>query len=147
MPLAKDLSEFIRSLNSHAVEYLVVGGYALTFHGVPRFTGDIDLLVRPSRENAARLEQVLAEFGFRSLGLSAADFLEPESVIQLGRPPNRIDLLTSITGVEFAQAWEARVAGELGGLPVQFLGREALIRNKRATARPQDLADLEALGA
>jgi hypothetical protein len=147
MHLPRDLSEFIRSLNSRSVEYLVVGGYALAFYGTPRFTGDIDFLVRPSAENAARLERALADFGFTALGLSATDFLEPGQMIQLGYPPNRIDLLTSLTGVDFDEAWGERVAGEIDGLPVMFIGRAALVKNKRAVGRPQDLADLHALGA
>jgi hypothetical protein len=118
----------------------------MAYHGVPRFTGDIDFLVASSPENAARIERALAAFGFGSLGLSAKDFMIPGQVIQLGHPPSRIDLLTSITGVPFEEAWRERVPAELDGLPVHFIGREALIRNKRATARARDLADLEALG-
>lgn len=147
MPLQKDLREFIESLNSRHVEYLVVGAFALAFHGVPRSTGDIDLLVRPSPENAARIEEVLVQFSFASPGLSAADFIEADQVIQLGHPPNRIDLLTSITGVGFEEAWAARVAGNLHGVPVRFISRDCLIQNKRATGRTRDIADLEALGA
>jgi hypothetical protein len=126
---------------------VIVGAYALAFHGHPRYTGDIDILVGAAPENASRLEEVLREFGFGEAGLSARDFLEPEQVIQLGRAPNRIDLLTSITGVSFEEAWANRVPAELDGIPVSFIGRELLIRNKRATERVQDHADLEALGA
>ncbi|MBZ5592663.1 MAG: hypothetical protein LAP39_10540 [Acidobacteriia bacterium] len=147
MPLQKDLREFIESLNSHHVEYLIVGAFALAFHGVPRSTGDIDILVRRSAENASRIESVLVDFSFASLGLTAADFIDADQVIQLGQVPNRIDLLTSITGVGFDEAWAGRVAASLHDIPVHFLGRECLIRNKRATGRTQDLADLEALGA
>jgi len=147
MPLQKDLREFIESLNSHHVEYLIVGAFALAFHGVPRSTGDIDILVRRSSENAARIEAVLIDFSFVSLGLSAADFMNPDQVIQLGHPPNRVDLLTSITGVEFDEAWAERVAADLHGVPVHFIGRQCLVVNKKATGRTQDLADLEALGA
>ena|SRR6266849_4472375 len=147
MPLQKDLSEFIESLNSHQVEYLIIGAFALAFHGVPRFTGDIDILVRRSPENAARIERVLVHFSFASLGLSAADFAASDRIIQLGHPPNRIDLLTSITGVEFEEAWSGRVAAKLHEIPVFLIGEEALIRNKRARGRTQDKADLEALGA
>jgi hypothetical protein len=145
MAVPKDLREFIESLNSHGVEYLVVGAHALAFHGRPRYTGDIDLLLRPALENAARLEQVLIKFSFASLGLKAADFLHPERIVQLGVAPNRIDLLTSLTGVTFDEAWDQRVPGELGGIPVAFLSREILIKNKRATGRTQDAADVEAL--
>src|ERR1700737_4781118 len=108
MPLQKDLREFIESLNSRRVEYLIVGAHALAFHGVPRYTGDIDILIHNSPQNAARLQEVIVAFSFASLGLSAEDFLAPDRVIQLGVPPNRIDLLTSITGLEFAEAWAGR---------------------------------------
>jgi hypothetical protein len=142
MAVPKDLREFIESLNSHGVDYLVVGAHALAFHGWPRYTGDIDLLLRPALENTARVEQVLV---VASLGLKAADFLRPESIVQLGVAPNRIDLLTSLTGITFDEAWAGRVPGELGGIPVSFLSREMLIKNKRATGRTQDAADVEAL--
>jgi hypothetical protein len=111
MRLQRDLREFIESLNSQRVEYVIVGGFALAFHGLPRYTGDIEILVRASPENAARLNAVISQFGFASTGLSAKDFLEPDQVIQLGRPPNRTDLLTSITGVAFEE-----VVGSPGSL-------------------------------
>lgn len=147
MPLQKDLREFIESLNSHRVEYLIVGAFALAFHGVPRSTRDIDIVVGTTPESAALVEEVLGVFSFASLALSARDFLAPDQVIQLGHPPNRIDGLTSITGVTFENAWAGCVVAELHGIPVHFIGREALIRNKRATGHTQDKADLEALGA
>ncbi len=146
MRLHKDLREFIGLLNSHRVEYLVVGGYALAFHGVPRYTGDIDILVRCSADNASRIERCLADFGFASLGLAASDFLESGRVVQLGLPPNRIDLLTSISGVEFDEAWAGRVPAEIDGVPVSFIGRAAFLKNKRAAGRAQDRADLDRLG-
>jgi hypothetical protein len=145
MAVPKDLREFIESLNSHGVEFVVVGAHALAFHGHPRYTGDLDLLVRPTLENAARLEQALIAFSFSSLGLAAADFLEPGRVVQLGIAPNRIDLLTSITAVTFEEAWDQRVPGELSSVPVAFLSRQTLVKNKRATGRTQDAADVEAL--
>jgi hypothetical protein len=132
-------------LNSHGVEYLVVGAWALAFHGRPRFTGDLDLFVRATPENGARLELVLDTFSFRTLGLAGTDFTEPQRVIQLGVAPNRIDLLTSLTGVDFEEAWKSRVSTQIDGVPAEFIGREALIRNKRALGRLQDLADLETL--
>jgi len=146
MPLPKDWRAFIESLNSSEVEYLIVGAVALAHHGFPRYTGDIDILVRSSPENAQRLEGVLRGFGFGELGLKAADFIDSYQVIQLGLPPNRIDLRTSITGVSFEEAWAARIEVALEGTRVNFIGRQALIQNKRATRRPQDLADLAALG-
>ena len=145
MAVPTDLREFIESLNSHEVEYIVVGAHALAFHGKPRYTGDIDLLLRPTPENAARIEEALVKFSFASPGLKAADFLHSERIVQLGIAPNRIDLLTSLTGVTFDEAWDQRVPGELGGIPVAFLSREILIKNKRATGRTQDAADVEAL--
>lgn len=145
MAVPKDLREFIESLNSHGVEYLIVGAHALAFHGFPRYTGHVDLLLRSTPDNAARVEKVLIAFSFASLGLSATDFLQPERVVQLGLAPSRIDLLTSLTGVTFEDAWDKRVSGELDGLPVAFLSRETLIKNKRATGRTQDAADVENL--
>ena len=147
MRLPKDWREFIGSLNSGEVEYLIVGAFALAFHGFPRYTGDIDILVRATPDNARKMAQVLSDFGFASLGLSENDFLTPGHVIQLGLAPNRIDLLTSITGVEFEYAWQHRIAAELDGVPVLFIDRESLIKNKKATGRTQDRADLEALGS
>ncbi len=147
MPLPADWREFIASLNSNEVEYVIVGAFALAFHGFPRFTGDLDVLVRRSPENAERLVRALAAFGFSSTGLPARDFLEADRVVQLGLAPNRIDLLTSITGVEFEEVWQNRVSSELDGLRVSFIDRASLIKNKQATGRAQDKADLEALGA
>ncbi|MCK6551282.1 hypothetical protein L6R52_35935 [Myxococcota bacterium] len=146
MKLSKDLRAFIESLNSNAVEYLVVGGYAVAYHGIPRFTGDIDFLIRPTKENIDRLVHALAQFGFGGLGIRAEDFLVDGRIIQLGRPPHRIDLLTSISGVDVERAWSGAVDGRLDGLPVRVIGRRELIENKRATGRAKDLADLEGLG-
>jgi hypothetical protein len=146
MSLPKDWRAFIESLNSNGVEYLIVGAVALAHHGLPRYTGDLDVLVRNTAENAQRLERMLRDFGFGGLGLKQADFVNSYQVIQLGLPPNRIDLLTSMTGVSFDEAWAEKVEAELEGMKVNILGRQALIRNKKATRRPQDLADLEALG-
>jgi hypothetical protein len=141
------LARFIESLNSNGVEYLIVGAVALAYHGFPRYTGDLDVLVRNSPGNTRRLESALAGFGFASLGLKAADFADSYRVIQLGVPPNRIDLLTSITGVPFDEAWGDRVDADLEGTRVSFISRQALIRNKRLAGRAQDKADLEVLGA
>lgn len=146
MTLHKDLREFIELLNSHKIDYLIVGAYALAYHGAPRYTGDIDVLIRPVHANAEQLVRALKEFGFASAGLEADDFTTPDQVVQLGFPPHRIDLLTSITGVDLDRAWSERVSGSLDGIPVNFLGRESLLENKRATGRTQDKADLEALG-
>ena len=147
MTLQRDLREFIGLLNSLGVEYLIVGGHAVAYHGHPRFTGDIDFLVRPSAANAGRVVTALNKFGFSDLGLTEDDFVRRGSVVQLGRPPNRIDLLTLISGVDFDAAWIGSVAGELDGLPVRFIGFDDLLKNKQAAGRDQDLADVKKLKA
>jgi len=147
IPLPEDWRQFIESLNSNGVEYLVVGAVALAHHGLPRYTGDLDILVRNSIDNCKRLESALAEFGLAALGIKATDFVDSYRVVQLGVAPNRIYLLTSLTGVTFEEAWASRVETAIGGTRVNFIGREALIQNKRLTGRAQDKADLEALGA
>jgi predicted nucleotidyltransferase len=143
--LQKDLREFVELLLSRSVEFVVVGGHAVAFHGYARLTDDVDLFVRPTLENGARLVSSLEEFGFGSIGVTAETFTHPDRVIQLGRPPNRIDLLTNIYGVTFDEVWSSRVAADLDGLKVFMIGRDALIKNKRATGRAQDIADVEKL--
>jgi hypothetical protein len=143
--LQADLRELVGLLLSRGVEFVVVGGHAVAFHGFPRLTEDVDLLVRPTLENGQRIVDALSAFGFGSLGLTADAFTARERVIQLGRAPNRLDLLTGIPGVDFEQAWSARVDADFDGLKLFVIGRDALIRNKRATGRPQDLADLDRL--
>ncbi|HXM44118.1 MAG TPA: hypothetical protein VN924_22980 [Bryobacteraceae bacterium] len=145
MPLSKDLREFVELLNSNGVEYLVVGGFAVSYHGFARYTGDIDFLVRPSEENSHRVLATLAQFGFGRVGIQAEDFQSTGKVVQLGVPPNRIDILTSISGVSFEDAWDSRTAGMLDGLATQFIGREALIHNKESTGRAKDLGDADEL--
>ena len=139
MKLQRDLREFVELLNSKGVEYVVVGGHAVAFHGFPRFTGDIDFFVCPTSKNAERIIEVLDAFGFGQAGLDSSALTTPGRVIQLGRPPNRIDLLTSISAVEFEDAWSSHVAGELDGLAVGFLSRDLLLQNKRAAGRAKDL--------
>lgn len=140
-----EFSELLASFGAHGVKALIVGAYALAFHGVPRMTGDLDLLVEPSAENAAQVMRSLTDFGFGEVGLSAADFQLPDVVVQLGFPPLRVGLLTSITGVTFDEAWAGRIADSFGGAPASFLGLDELRRNKRAVGRHKDLADLDAL--
>lgn len=147
MKLDKDLREFVESLNSRKVDYIIVGGHAVAFHGHPRFTGDIDFLVRPSAENAERLIDAIKKFGFADLRLTPSDFTRPNVVVQLGYPPNRIDLLTSISGVDFEEAWSEKAIGELDGVPVFFLGWDALMKNKRVLGRGKDLVDVDKLSA
>jgi len=146
MDLEKDLREFVELLNALNVRYVVVGAFAVAYHGYPRYTGDIDLFVESSEENAERLVQVIERFGFGDLNLSVEDFLHEDQVIQLGVAPSRIDLLTFLSGVTFQEAWSTRENGEINGLMVPFISKEMLKRNKTASGRMQDLADLQRLG-
>lgn len=143
--LNQDFREFIGSLNDNQVRYLVIGGYAVALHGYPRYTKDMDVWLEMGAENAARTVKALEQFGFGSLGLQESDFLEPDQVIQLGYPPVRIDLITSAPGVEFGSCYASRVEVEIEGVVVNFIDLENLKRNKRASGRLQDLADLENL--
>jgi hypothetical protein len=145
MTLSKDWREFLELLNSRGVDYVIVGAQSLAFHGRPRHTGDLDILVRPTPDNARLLLALLNQSGFEQSRFTETDFLQSDQIIQLGRVPNRIDLLTSLTGVATDEAFDARVSAIIDGIPVFVLGKDALIRNKRAVGRPQDLADLSAL--
>ena len=146
MEVQNDFKELLELFNGHKVEYMIVGAYALAFHGAPRFTGDIDILVRPFPENAQKILSALTDFGFGSLNLTVDDFQKHNYVVQLGSPPVRIDIVTSITGVTWKEADGGKQEGLYGDVSVFFLGREQYIANKRATGRKKDLADLEALG-
>ena len=143
--LEDDLREFVELLNALEVRYIVVGAFALAYHGYPRYTGDIDLFIERSPENAQAILNAIQQFGFGDLGLSFEDFLQEDQVIQLGIAPNRIDLLTFLSGVEFQEAWATRVQGEIAGLSVPFISKELLKKNKAASGRSQDIADLEHL--
>jgi len=145
MEIQKDFKEFFALFNAHKVEYVIVGGYALAFHGAPRYTGDIDVLVRAEDANAQKILAALSDFGFSELDLSVNDFSDPDRVLQLGMPPVRIDILTSLTGITWQEATTDTLDLDYGGVPVKVVGREALLTNKRATGRAQDLADIEAL--
>lgn len=145
MKLQSDLRAFIELLNARDVRYVVVGGYAVAHYGHPRYTGDIDVFVEASNTNGDRIQRVLGEFGFAGTELTAADFVQEDIVIQLGLPPNRIDLITSIDAVDFAEAWESRIEATLDGVSVFFISKALLLKNKAATGRAQDIADLEAL--
>jgi len=146
MEVQPDFKELLELFNENNVDYLIVGGYALAYHGVPRYTGDIDILVRPEGSNAQRILQALAEFGFGALNLTVEDFQNPDKVVQLGFPPVRVDIITSITGVSVEDAFGGSENGSYGDITVKYIGRRQLILNKRATGRKRDLADLEALG-
>ncbi|MEE4599790.1 MAG: DUF6036 family nucleotidyltransferase [Desulfobacteraceae bacterium] len=143
--LNKDFREFIELLNENEVRYLVVGGYAVAFHGHPRYTKDLDVWIGLSPENANKILDALIKFGFGSLGLKSEDFLESDQIIQLGYPPNRIDILTTLKDMNFEDCYNTRVEVEIRGLPINFIDIESLKKNKRATGRPQDLADVENL--
>jgi hypothetical protein len=143
--LNQDFKEFIQSLNDHSVRYLVVGGYAVALHGHPRYTKDLDVWIEMSAENAARVVKALEQFGFGSLGLKDEDFLVADQVVQLGQPPNRIDLLAAASGVNFETCYRSRLSVEVDGVPVAFIDLENLRKNKQASGRLQDLADLENL--
>jgi hypothetical protein len=145
MELAPDFDEFIGSLTAHGVEFIVVGAYALAFHGAPRFTGDLDILVRPTLDNAARLLAALAAFGFAITELSPEAIADRRRMLQMGVPPVQIHVMSAISGVDWEEAWSDRVEGPLGIHRVQFLSRETFVRNKRAAGRPKDLADIDAL--
>ena len=145
MDLAPDFDEFIGSLTAHGVEFIVVGAYALAFHGAPRFTGDLDVLVRPTLDNAARLLTALDAFGFPVRDLTPETIVDRRRMLQMGVPPVQIHVMSTITGVEWDEAWADRIDGPLGSHGVYFLGRATFLRNKRAAGRPKDLADIDAL--
>jgi hypothetical protein len=144
--LNRDFKEFIESLNDNDVRYLVIGGYAVALHGYPRYTKDIDVWIELSQENAANTIKALEQFGFGSLGLKSEDFLDPDHVIQLGHPPNRIDLIMSPEGVDFETCYASRVQARIDEVTVNFIDLENLKKNKKAAGRLQDLADVENLG-
>ncbi len=143
--LNQDFKEFIELLNQNSARYLVVGGYAVALHGHPRYTKDIDIWIELAEENAAKVIKAIDQFGFGSLGLRVEDFLVPDQIIQLGYPPNRIDLLTSLTGVDFEDCYATRIQVAIEQVNVNFIDLENLKKNKMATGRLQDLADLENL--
>ncbi len=143
--LNQDFKEFIQSLNDNHVRYLVIGGYAVALHGHPRYTKDLDVWIESNAENIDKLLQALDQFGFGSLGLKLKDFKNPDEVIQLGYPPNRIDLLSGIEGVDFDQCYQSRVQLVIDNITLNLIDLENLKKNKKATGRTQDLADLESL--
>jgi hypothetical protein len=140
-----DQAEFLEALNKHGVKALVIGATAFAFHARPRFTGDVDVFGEATPENAARVIAAIDECGFGGIGISAGDFEQAGQVVQLGVEPNRIDITTRIHGITFEDAWPNRVEGKFEDVPVFYIGREDLIRNKEAAARPQDLADVSIL--
>lgn len=145
MSLQKDLREFIELLSALEVRFVIVGAFAVAYHGYFRYTSDIDIFVDSSVENATRILRAVDQFGFGDLKLKAEDFTQDDQVIQLGVAPNRIDVMTFLSGVSFDEVWSSRELGELDGLSVPFISREMLKRNKVACGRNRDLADLEYL--
>jgi predicted nucleotidyltransferase len=143
--LNKNFREFLELLIDHNVKFVVVGGYAVGIHGFPRYTGDIDIFIEVNAQNASRLENVFKDFGFGALDISEADFRQPDSVIEIGREPNKIQVLTGIDGVTFATAYANRLEIELDGLRVPFIGFDDLLENKKASARNKDLIDVDEL--
>jgi predicted nucleotidyltransferase len=140
-----DFEDFFRLLNEHDVEYMIVGGYAVAYHGYPRFTKDIDVFYANSRVNAERLQAALVAFGFQASSISLEVLERPNAVLSIGLEPVRIDLLNSIAGVAFEDAWPNVVVGRYGDTKVSFIGKDDLLRNKRATGRQRDLGDVEEL--
>ena len=145
MIFEQDFVDFIELLNLHNVEYMVVGAHALAYHGRPRHTGDLDIWIKPSSENAAKMISVLNDFGFNSLGLTTEDFLKENYVTQLGYPPLRIDILNSISGVEFNEAYENKIEGIIEDLMINFINVTEFIKNKEASGRKKDLSDIESI--
>jgi hypothetical protein len=145
MQLSPDFRELLECFDRHEVRYLVIGGWALAAHGVPRLTKDLDLWVWPDAGNAGAVVRALDEFGFAELGLTSHDFTSPDVVVQLGYPPNRVDLITTPSGVDFEQCWADRLNLTLDGLEVAFIGLEGLKANKRAAGRAQDAVDVKVL--
>ncbi|MFH1724989.1 MAG: hypothetical protein ABII00_10260 [Elusimicrobiota bacterium] len=145
MKVDPDFADFIAALNRNRVEYVIVGAYALAFFGAPRFTGDVDIWIRPTSSNAKALLSAVSEFGFESLSLTEEDILSGR-IIQMGYPPMRIDLITVLDGVTADEIWAGRKEGLFGEQSVFYIGKDVFIKNKRAAGRPKDIADLAALG-
>ncbi|MBW2005584.1 MAG: nucleotidyltransferase [Deltaproteobacteria bacterium] len=143
MKLPEDFKEFIELLNKHNVRYLIIGGYAISFYSRPKFTNDMDIWVDPTTENAKKVLQVLQDFGFGSLDITIADLTNPDTVIQLGYEPLRIDILTSISGINFREAFQERQKGKYFGVDVYLISLPHLRKNKRASGREKDIEDLK----
>lgn len=141
----RDFAEMLCALSEAGAEFLIVGAHALAAHGVPRATGDLDVWVNPTPANAQRVLEALAAFGAPLGDLTLDDLTKPDTVFQIGVVPSRVDILTGLSGIEFEEAWPRRIVLDLDGTQAPVLGREDLVRNKRATGRPRDLADLDSL--
>jgi len=145
MEVAPDFDEFIACLTAHGVEFVIVGAYALAYHGAPRFTGDLDVLVRPTIDNASRLLKALEVFGFPTVELTPEGIADRRRMLEMGVPPVQIHVMSAISGIEWEEVWADHVEGPFGERTVPYIGRDSLIRNKRAAGRPKDLSDVDAL--
>lgn len=145
MRMNSDFKDLLRTFNEHKVRYLVVGGYAVMKYTEPRYTKDLDVWVEASSENARAVFAALRDFGAPLVNITAADFAREGCIYQMGRPPARVDVLTSVDGVRFADAWPNRVATDFGGIPAHLISRQDLLANKRAVGRPQDQIDVNNL--
>jgi hypothetical protein len=145
MDLAPDFNEFIGSLSAHGVEFLIVGAYALAIHGAPRFTGDLDIFIRPARENAEKLLEAVRAFGFPVQELTPEALLDPRRMLQMGIEPVQIHVMTAISGVTWDAAWREHIVATVGNHQAPVIGRDAFLANKRAAGRPKDLADIDAI--
>ena len=145
IPLPRDFQDFLRLLNANAIRYVVIGGYAVAFHGYVRYTGDLDIFVELSLENAEKLTCALREFGFDLPAVKPALFMRKGKIIRMGHEPMRLEILNGIDGVSFHECYRRRRIASLGGLKVNFIAPPQLLKNKRATRRQKDLADVEAL--
>jgi predicted nucleotidyltransferase len=143
--LNKNFREFLKLLVDNEVRFLIVGGYAVGVHGFPRYTGDMDVFIALEPRNAARVLNVFNEFGFGGMAISEADFLEKDTIVEIGREPNKIQILTGIDGVEFAAAYDNRMEVDIEGLRIPFIGIDELIENKKASGRSKDRIDVEEL--
>jgi len=146
MTLDKDFEDFVFLLNTYKVDYMVVGGYALAFHGKPRHTGDLDIWIDVSEDNARKMILVLSDFGMASLGMNERDFLIKGSITQIGYPPLRIDILNEIDGISFNEAYPNKLLIDVEGLPVNYIGLDDLIKNKQVSGRKKDISDIQQLG-
>jgi hypothetical protein len=145
LDLAPDFNEFCALLLARNVEFVVVGAHALAFHGAPRFTGDLDIFVRPTEANAPRVLAAIAQFGFPTTPLTPVDIVEGIKIIEMGVSPVQIHVMSAIDGVTWDEVWAGREEGQFGAQTVAFIGRDAFLRNKRAAGRPKDFADIDAL--
>jgi len=141
----QDFQDLLHELSAANARFLVVGAYAMAVHGVPRATGDIDVWVEPTAENAAKVWEALKQFGAPLQHITIRDLSQPDVVFQMGPPPRRIDILTQISGVEFEVAWQNRISGMFGEVEAFVIGTDELLQNKRATGRPRDLIDVDML--